>query len=76
MQIFIGSDLVGSNLTLALLSYMLHPHPDLEDELRVKLPYPLVGAILTSPWVKFPTDNSSVERNEGSDFICKGAVNR
>jgi hypothetical protein len=55
---------------------MLHPHPNLEDELRVELPSPLAGAILTSPWVKFPTDDSSVKRNEGSDFICNGALNR
>jgi hypothetical protein len=55
---------------------MLHPYSDLEDELRVKLPSPLAGAILTSLWVKFPTDDSSVKRNESSDFICKGAVNR
>jgi hypothetical protein len=75
-QIFIGSDSAGSNLTLALLSHMLHPHPDLKDELRVELPSPLAGAILTLLWVKFPTDDSSVERNKGSDFICKGAVNR
>ena len=63
-------------MTLALLSHMLHPHPDFEDELRVELASPLAGAILTSPWVKFPTDDGSVERNEGSDFICKGAINR
>jgi acetyl esterase/lipase len=75
-QIFISGDSAGGNLALALLSHMLHPHPDLEDKLRIKLPSPLAGAILTSPWVKFPTDDSSVERNEGSDFICKGAVNR
>jgi hypothetical protein len=44
------------------LSHMLHPHPDFEDELRIELPSPLAGAILTSPWVKFPTDDNSVER--------------
>jgi hypothetical protein len=41
---------------------MLHPHPDFEDELRIELPSYLTGAILTSPWVKFPTDDDSVER--------------
>jgi hypothetical protein len=55
---------------------MLHPHPDFEDELRVKLPSPLAGAIPTSPWIKFPTDDDSVERNEGSDFMSKEAANR
>jgi len=40
---------------------MLHPHPDFEDELRIELPSPLVGAILTSPRAQFPTDDNSVE---------------
>jgi acetyl esterase/lipase len=75
-QIFIGGDSAGGNLALALLSHILHPHPNFEDELRIELPAPLAGAILTSPWVKFPTDDNSVKRNEGSDFICKEAANR
>jgi hypothetical protein len=55
---------------------MLRPHPNFEEEFRIELPSPLAGVILTSPWIKFPTDDISVKRNEGSDFICKEAVNR
>ena len=63
-------------MALGLLSHMLHPHPKFEDALRVKLSSPLAGAILTSPWVKFPTDDESATRNAGSDFVCKPAANR
>lgn len=63
-------------MALGLLSHILHPHPDLKDELRVKLSGPLAGAILTSPWVKFPTDDDSATRNAGSDFVCKEAAVR
>lgn len=76
MQIFIGGDSAGANMALGLLSHILHPHPDFEDELQVKLSGPLAGAILTSPWVKFPTDDESATRNAGSDFVCKAAAVR
>jgi len=63
-------------MALALISHILHPHPELGNELRVELPSPLAGAILTSPWVKFTTDDASVKRNETTDFICKEAADR
>ena len=63
-------------MTLGLLSHILHLHPKFEDEFRVKLSSPLAGAILTSPWVKFPTDDESATRNAGSDFVCKAAAVR
>ncbi|KAM0720339.1 hypothetical protein Q7P37_004475 [Cladosporium fusiforme] len=75
-DIFVGGDSAGGHCSLALLSHIMHPHPDLPEELRVQLPGPLAGAILTSPWVKFPTDDDSVKRNEGSDFVCKPAADR
>ena len=75
-QIFIGGDSAGANLALGLLSHILHPHPKFEDELRIKLPNPLAGAILTSPWIKFPTDDDSTTRNAGSDFVCREAADR
>lgn len=73
---FIGGDSAGGNLALALMSHILHPHPQLEDDLRVNLSGPLAGAVLTSPWVKFPPDDDSVKRNEGSDFVCVAGANR
>lgn len=76
LQIFIGGDSAGGNLALALLSHILHPHPQIEEGLRVQLSAPLAGAILTSPWIRFDTDYDSVKRNEGSDFVCEAGANR
>lgn len=76
LQIFVGGDSAGGNLALALLSHILHAQPTFEDDLSVKLSAPLAGAVLTSPWVKFPTDDDSVRRNAGSDFVCKSAADR
>jgi acetyl esterase/lipase len=76
VQVFIGGDSAGGNLALAILSHILHPHPKFGDELRVKLSAPLAGAVLTSPWVKFPTDDPSAKRNAGSDFVCVPAAHR
>lgn len=75
-KIFIGGDSAGGHATLSLISHILHPHPDLSEDLRVQLPGPLAGAILTSPWVKFTTDDDSVKRNRGSDFVCETGANR
>ena len=58
------------------MSHILHPHPDLDEKLRVQLAGPLAGAILTSPWATFPTTDPSATYNEGSDFICKVAGKR
>jgi acetyl esterase/lipase len=74
--VFVGGDSAGGNLALGLMSHILHPHPKLSDDLRIDLSAPLAGAILTSPWVKFPTDDDSVKRNAGSDVICEGAADR
>jgi hypothetical protein len=63
-------------MALGLLSHILHPHPQFEDDLRIELSSPLAGAILTSPWVKFPTDDDSATRNAGSDFVCIPAADR
>jgi acetyl esterase/lipase len=71
LQIFVGGDSAGGNLALGLMSHILHPHPNFQEKLRVNLPSPLAGAILTSPWCKFPFEDESAIRNEGSDFVCR-----
>jgi len=70
-DIFIGGDSAGGNLALGLMSHILHPHPNFQDTLRINLSSPLAGAILTSPWCKFPFEDESAFRNEGSDFVCR-----
>lgn len=61
-------------MALALLSHLLHPHADVKND--VKLAEPLAGAILVSPWTKFPTDDDSVKRNAYSDFVTPEAAQR
>jgi acetyl esterase/lipase len=46
-DLFIGGDSVGASLGLALLSHILHPHPEL---LPLPLARPLAGAFAISPY--------------------------
>ncbi|KAF9636726.1 putative alpha beta hydrolase fold protein [Lasiodiplodia theobromae] len=78
-NVLIGGDSAGGNLTLALLSHVLHPHPEVpivdlapdeagEDggegsENRLR------AAVLISPWVSFDTSTASYARNATRDMI-------
>lgn len=55
-DIIISGDSAGGNLALALLSHLLHPHPEVP---AVKLDAPLSGALIYSPWAGFSTDYPS-----------------
>lgn len=55
-NIFVSGDSAGGNLALALLSHLLHPHPEVP---AVKLEEPLGGTLLYSPWAGFSTDYTS-----------------
>jgi hypothetical protein len=57
-------------MTMTLLSHILHPHPDISP--KITLNEPLAGALLISPWAKFPTDDPSVKRNANSDMVLMG----
>jgi acetyl esterase/lipase len=57
-DIFISGDSAGGNLAVALLSHILHPHPDVP---AVEIDKPLGGALLYSPWVGFSTDYPSFD---------------
>lgn len=73
-NIFIGGDSAGGNMTMSLMSHILHPHPQLST--KILLSEPLAGAILISPWVKFPPDDDSVKRNATSDMVTPQAAKR
>ncbi|KAF2716958.1 alpha/beta-hydrolase [Polychaeton citri CBS 116435] len=67
-DVYIGGDSAGGNITLAVLSQLLHPH--------VKVPYlkngissPLAGTVLISPWASFSTNFDSATRNQYSDYV-------
>ena len=66
LQIILCGDSAGGNLVLGLLSHLLHPHPSIPP---LKLPQPLLGAALISPWGSFKTAASSYQRNRYKDSI-------
>lgn len=73
-DVFIAGDSAGANMALMLLSHMLHPHSAVSSKINVSSP--LAGVILISPWTKFATDDASVGRNQGSDYVTPEAANR
>lgn len=66
-QLIIGGDSAGGNITLAILSHILHPHPKVAE--KIKLKAPLGGALLVSPWVNFTKSDPIFEANVGKDII-------
>lgn len=70
-QIVIGGDSAGGNLAIALMSNLLHPHPDISP---LTLEGPLAGIFLISPWVIFSTDAPSFEECEAKDIHGKAAL--
>ncbi|SMQ46132.1 unnamed protein product [Zymoseptoria tritici ST99CH_3D7] len=72
-EIVLGGDSAGGNLCMALLSHILHPHP---DAIKIHLRQPLASAILISPWVKFATDDPSWTRNASTDMFVPTAGHR
>ncbi|GAB7365657.1 hypothetical protein MBLNU230_g6998t1 [Neophaeotheca triangularis] len=68
-DIIIGGDSAGGNLTMALMSHLLHPHPELNTPVLAKMQQPLSGSLLISPWGQFDTTDDSLRRNANSDMI-------
>jgi len=56
----------GGNLTLGVISHILHPHPKCSP---LPLSAPLKGAILLAPWISFRTDWPSTKANAQKDII-------
>ncbi|KAH8646110.1 Alpha/Beta hydrolase protein [Xylariales sp. PMI_506] len=67
-QIILAGDSAGANLALALLSHMMHPHPNLPP-LDATGPSTLRGVLLISPWVTFLQTAASVDRNAHKDYL-------
>ncbi|KAK4982194.1 hypothetical protein LTR50_007811 [Elasticomyces elasticus] len=74
-NIIVAGDSAGGNLTLALMSHIMHPHPALPHN-KLSLSSPLRAAVLISPWVKFKPDDASVTRNRNSDMINAPAAEK
>lgn len=65
-EIILAGDSAGGNMSLALLSHLMHPSPDAPE---VKLSEPLKALVLVAPWVSFRTDWPSAKRNAYKDII-------
>lgn len=73
-QIIVAGDSAGGNMSLSLISHLLHPHEAVTS--KFTLSQPLAGAVLISPWVKLVADDGSVIRNAKSDMITPSALVR
>jgi acetyl esterase/lipase len=64
-------DSAGGNLILQVLSQMLHPREGVSE---IRLPGPLRGAYLISPWTNLSADSQSHFENEGRDWLRHAGV--
>ncbi|KAF8192637.1 Alpha/Beta hydrolase protein [Mycena galopus ATCC 62051] len=62
----LAGDSAGGNLALQVLSQILHPLQGVPD---IRLPAPLRGVYLASPWVNLCADSKSHTENEGRDYL-------
>ncbi|KAA8573073.1 hypothetical protein EYC84_003606 [Monilinia fructicola] len=72
-SIILAGDSAGANLALALLSHIIHGHPN-ESIPRVHLKEPLDGAVLLAPWLTFGTSAESFEANRYKDILDPTAL--
>ena len=72
-QVILGGDSSGGNLCLAVISHLLHPHPELE---KLNLKEKLRGMILISPWVSFDTRTKSNEEGKGRDIVVRKVADK
>lgn len=66
-----GGDSAGGNLSVALMSHILHPHPDIPP---LNLNESLAGFLFISPWLIFDTNAPSFEENEHKDMYGKASL--
>ena len=71
VQILIGGDSAGGNLTAALLAHLTHPHPDVPS---LTFSGNLGGALLVSPWVSFTQERESWKTNSKRDALDPATV--
>ncbi|KAF5565077.1 alpha beta hydrolase fold [Fusarium phyllophilum] len=72
-DLIVGGDSAGGNLTAQLAYHLLHPNPAVPE---VKLPSPLAGMFLVSPWLSDRTDTSSFKEYGNVDMLFAGLLQR
>ncbi|KAL0635786.1 hypothetical protein Q9L58_005219 [Maublancomyces gigas] len=70
-DIILGGDSAGGNLALAVISHILHPHPNID---RISLSEPLAGLLLLSPWVTFIVTAPSCRTNSNKDYLIPNNI--
>ncbi|KAI9843656.1 MAG: hypothetical protein M1838_002514 [Thelocarpon superellum] len=65
-ETFLAGDSAGGNLTLAVLSHLVHPHPQIPP---LSPPGPFAGAVLLCPWTNFNCMANAYYRNMYKDCI-------
>jgi len=73
-SLIIGGDSAGGNLTLSVLSHILHPHPGSPHVPKITLSGAIRGALLISPWVSFDCSHPSYKKNAESDILHKRPI--
>ncbi|KAI9766005.1 MAG: hypothetical protein M1840_007012 [Geoglossum simile] len=65
-NIVLFGDSAGGNLTLAVLSHMAHPHPDVP---KIESTENFRGTLLLSPWVSLDISAPAMKVNQNKDYL-------
>ncbi|CAI9627904.1 unnamed protein product [Alternaria burnsii] len=73
-DIIIGGDSAGGNLTIALLSHLAHPHPEIAE---LKLSGKILAAMFISPWCSLTHNHTAAHtRNAERDVFDSRTLSR
>lgn len=71
-DIVVGGDSAGGNLTMQLVSHILHPKPGTKS---VELERPFAAVFLVSPWLSRDLTSHSFKSNNSRDMISMTVIN-
>lgn len=74
-NVTLAGDSAGANLTIGVLSHMMHPHEDLPP-LELDGGAKLTAVILLAAWCSFRTDWPSSQYNAKKDLVSPSVGNR
>lgn len=66
VDLVLGGDSAGGNLTVQLLRHIIDPHPDIKS---LRLEKPLAGAFMVSPLVDGRVNTVSFQQNDSVDML-------
>ena len=71
-EVILAGDSAGGNLSLAVLSHIMNPSPDVP---QLQIRQPLKALILMAPWISF-RDQPSMQRNAYKDLLSLDVVKK